>query len=77
MYLVSSTSLFLTAYYVFTQTLGLVRVPVSDSPALANFFLHNFVGNARDQLVEILIKRNILKQSEIDAIWNEAAKQVN
>jgi len=42
---------------------------------LAQFFNHNFVGNARDQLVTFLIEKKIIAVDQVDIIWAFAERK--
>lgn len=67
-----------------TETLGIVRVPVQNKagynqkqPPIVNFLQHNFVGNAKQQLIEGLISSKIFTHDEMLEIWKLVDPQQN
>nr|XP_039270699.1 U8 snoRNA-decapping enzyme-like [Styela clava] len=64
-----------------TETLGIVRVPVQEKAGyhqknspIVNFLRHNFVGNAKQELVEGMIKCDIFSHDEMLKIWKMSGR---
>nr|XP_002125879.2 U8 snoRNA-decapping enzyme-like [Ciona intestinalis] len=53
------------------ETMGIIRVPLQKSSknpnfySLSQFFQHNFIGNAKHQLIQVLVEKNILPAVDV------------
>ncbi|XP_076808530.1 U8 snoRNA-decapping enzyme-like [Clavelina lepadiformis] len=52
-----------------SETLALIRVPIQNDESLGNFFSQRFIGNAREQLIRVLLDYDILSLDEVERAW--------
>nr|CAB3264490.1 U8 snoRNA-decapping enzyme-like [Phallusia mammillata] len=58
------------------ETMGIIRVPLdclplTDKPygPMPHFLLHNFVGNAREQLVKTIVEKQLVNVEDMQHAW--------
>nr|CAB3264489.1 U8 snoRNA-decapping enzyme-like [Phallusia mammillata] len=58
------------------ETMGIIRVPLDCFPQTNNpyglmpqFLLHNFVGNAREQLVKTIVEKQLVEVENMQHAW--------
>ncbi|XP_070767197.1 U8 snoRNA-decapping enzyme [Enoplosus armatus] len=56
------------------EVLGMVRVPLCTTKGLASFLSHSFIGNARSQLVNSLLRFNLIAPEELHKALTHSLK---